>query len=320
MFIRKYWKSSITVFVLAIAGVGLYMLATQPPKEPIKIYTPVEPLEKPPPPGETAESGHWHGDEWHAQPHEAHTPDEVSQTPMSPKEKLPLAETEVKADTAPLDNTLSALPPSAVPENIPEHLKFPPDLRGAYYSTRDLSSGEERRLQNIFKEIVRDYNLGRSRASLWHQFIAAEKAYRAHAAQELGRTPAGTMSGDRYDWQYEQTWAFPEIMECFVAESDPEKIDNFVSAFYIAMGDRFADHNVHILEDGREFHMRYQNQYVFKYYYSDEYTLTVRDETAHTPGESRPEVVIDVLNTSDAELERLSGWDFRINPITNQPF
>ena len=26
---------------------------------------------KPPPPGETAETGHWHGDVWHTQPHEA---------------------------------------------------------------------------------------------------------------------------------------------------------------------------------------------------------------------------------------------------------
>lgn len=31
---------------------------------------------KPPPPGETAESGHWHGDVWHAGPH---TPQEVSE-------------------------------------------------------------------------------------------------------------------------------------------------------------------------------------------------------------------------------------------------
>lgn len=29
---------------------------------------------KPPPPGETAESGHWHADEWHAEPHSPDTP------------------------------------------------------------------------------------------------------------------------------------------------------------------------------------------------------------------------------------------------------
>ena len=34
---------------------------------------------KPPPPGETAESGHWHGDEWHSEPHSAHAPAEVAE-------------------------------------------------------------------------------------------------------------------------------------------------------------------------------------------------------------------------------------------------
>ena len=42
MFIRKYWLP-ISVFIMAIAGVGLYLLATQPPPEPVKIYKVVEP-------------------------------------------------------------------------------------------------------------------------------------------------------------------------------------------------------------------------------------------------------------------------------------
>ena len=36
---------------------------------------------KPPPPGETAESGHWHGDVWHAEPHESV---EVAPKPVQP--------------------------------------------------------------------------------------------------------------------------------------------------------------------------------------------------------------------------------------------
>ncbi len=109
-------------------------------------------------------------------------------------------------------------------------------------------------------------------------------------------------------------------MECFITERDPERLDNFVSAFSIAMGDRSIDHNEVQLLDGRTFRMRYNHKYVFRYNYLEGVPVTLRDETASTPGEPRPEVVIDVLNTSDAELERLSGWDFRINPITMQPF
>lgn len=79
MFLRKYWIP-ILVFIVAITGVGLYMLATQPPKDPIVIYTPVEPLPKPtakvpvsqtekPPVGDTSQGGHFHADgTWHAEP------------------------------------------------------------------------------------------------------------------------------------------------------------------------------------------------------------------------------------------------------------
>ena len=212
------------------------------------------------------------------------------------------------------------LPCAAVPDDLPEHLRFPCALRGVYHTTRDLSPCEARRLHHIFTAIVRDYNPRRERAEIWPAFIAAEKAYRAHASQALGEPLTGTLAGSRYEWQYAQAWAFPEIMECFITERDPETLDNFVSAFSIAMGDRAIDHNVVQLLDGRVFRMRYNHQYVFRYNYPEGVPTSLRDETAYTRGEPRPEVVIDVLNTSDAELERLSGWDFRINPITMQPF
>ncbi|MDD9975718.1 MAG: hypothetical protein OXU27_17035 [Candidatus Poribacteria bacterium] len=77
MFLRKNWLP-LSVFLLAIVGVGLYYLQTRPPKDPIIIYkaVDVETKPKPPPPGETFETGHWHGDEWHA--NDAHAPVEVA--------------------------------------------------------------------------------------------------------------------------------------------------------------------------------------------------------------------------------------------------
>ena len=71
MFLHKYWIP-LSVFLVAIAGIGLYLLATQPPKEPIKIYKAVEP-EKPTqqpttqvPVAETPQGGHSHADgTWH---------------------------------------------------------------------------------------------------------------------------------------------------------------------------------------------------------------------------------------------------------------
>ncbi|MDE0014965.1 MAG: hypothetical protein OXU51_02175 [Candidatus Poribacteria bacterium] len=76
MFIRKYWLP-LSVFLVAICAVGLYLLATQPPKEPIVIYKVVEP-EKPTeqpttqaPVGDTSQGGHVHADgTWHEGSHE----------------------------------------------------------------------------------------------------------------------------------------------------------------------------------------------------------------------------------------------------------
>ena len=74
MFLRKYWLP-LSVFLVAIVGVGLYLLATQPPKEPIVIYKAVEPIEKPTteaPVGEISQGGHVHADgTWHDGPHDA---------------------------------------------------------------------------------------------------------------------------------------------------------------------------------------------------------------------------------------------------------
>ena len=71
MFLRKYWIP-ISVFIVAIVGVGLYYLQTRPPKDPIVIVKPVEPLPKSEvkaPVGDTSQGGHFHDGTWHEGPH-----------------------------------------------------------------------------------------------------------------------------------------------------------------------------------------------------------------------------------------------------------
>ena len=75
MFLRKYWLP-LSVFIVVIAGVGLYLLATRfPPKNPLKISKAVEPIEKPTAEvlvGDTSQGGHFHADgTWHEGPHDA---------------------------------------------------------------------------------------------------------------------------------------------------------------------------------------------------------------------------------------------------------
>ena len=74
MFGKSVWIP-ILIAGLFVMGCGLFYGRKVANQEPIKIYKPVDVKKKPkpPPPGETHESGHWKpGDIWHSEPHETH--------------------------------------------------------------------------------------------------------------------------------------------------------------------------------------------------------------------------------------------------------
>jgi len=86
MFLRNYWVP-LTIFIVVLVSCSLILLQSRE-RPPIKIYKTTEietPTAKPPPPGADP-NGHWHGDEWHAAPHEADGGDE---TQLSPSAELP---------------------------------------------------------------------------------------------------------------------------------------------------------------------------------------------------------------------------------------
>ena len=74
MFLRKHWFGLSFLFVCGVI-VSLFFILQPTPKAPIKIYKPVEPLEKPTaqvPEGDTSQGGHFHADgTWHGEPHDA---------------------------------------------------------------------------------------------------------------------------------------------------------------------------------------------------------------------------------------------------------
>ena len=77
-------NARLIAFAVVMSAIAGYLLwtTTQPPDLPVATTPLASP--KPPPPGETAESGHWHGDEWHATPHE--TQETLPAKPTSPVE------------------------------------------------------------------------------------------------------------------------------------------------------------------------------------------------------------------------------------------
>ncbi len=117
MFLRKYWLP-LSVFLVLIVGIGLYLLATQPPPEPVKIYKAVKPIEKPPqqpttaqvPIGDTSQGGHVHADgTWHEGPHEP-VESPVKAPVTTPPEPDPLETFSEKEQQRIIAQTLEYLP------------------------------------------------------------------------------------------------------------------------------------------------------------------------------------------------------------------
>ena len=298
------------VFVLLLVmGCGLYYGRKVATQEPIKIYKLVE-VEQP-----TSEAPL--GDTLHTEPHVG--------------EKLPLVDASDKHNlvaalqqsvTAPQPSGYPPLPPSSVPDDIPEHLKFPEEWKTRHYygfsegQAPDFSMEEAERLLSILKEIIRDHNPQRPIGEIWHQYIAYEKMYRAYAEQELNKTPLGGLSFNRTDWQYEQTWAFPEIMKVMLEPTSEDERSLLLTARRIDMGHDSPNWNEHILHDGRAFYLRGDTRYEFKWTTPAGVERTTGFSRASNP---KATVVIYPDETSDAELERLGWWNFHINPYTGQP-
>ncbi len=233
------------------------------------------------------------------------------------------------------------LPPSAVPEDIPEHLKLPQELMDGVYRNIEPDPQDDqltpelaRQFTEIVQAIVRDHNPKRPYAEIWDQFIEYEKMYRAYGEYELGYTPsAGVPGANRVDWMYEQTWAFPELIELGLKTTNtiansvsippPYGEENrFFVAHEIALGFLDPVWNKITLKDGRDFFIKGDTVYEFVYHgvtaEGNEWkTATKFSRTRVT--DSTPVITIDVYNTSDEELKGYMGWDYSINPLTLLP-
>ena len=132
---KRIWIPILSVLVIAM-GYGLFSGHKVRTPEPVKVYKPVEVQQpatpKPPPPGETAESGHWHGDVWHTQPHAA-------DTPSAPVES-----------EAPRRTGVSPGAP-AVSKDVPPHVSTTPEAA----SGRTLDRQTQLKIDKLYAEVDR---------------------------------------------------------------------------------------------------------------------------------------------------------------------
>ncbi len=218
-----------------------------------------------------------------------------------------------------------ALPPSSVPDDIPEELKLPPELNldvyAGYQDPPEIENLEEKgkQFQALLQNIVQYQNKNRPMVDIWGKFIEYEKMYRVYAENDLRLTLNLGFGFGRPEWQYEQTWAFPEIMGQ-VLEADlhvPRGNENpLIATWQVEMGIMSPAWNKIILKDGRPFFVKGRTKYEFRYIGIDS---KVTSGFSRTSDADAPLITIDVLNTSDEELKEFMGWDYSINPLTLEP-
>ena len=328
MFLRKNWLP-ITVFLLVIVMVALYVLQTRAPKDPITIIKPVEVEKKPkpPPPGETYETGHWHGDEWHSTPHETHD------TPL----RVPPTESAAprRAGGGYWSNGTWHPPAGYMPphsrgqtssnpffaDGVPEHLKCPEKWIGVYLGATNEWAAAREKIQQIGHEVLAQYNPNRPIHEVWARFIDDELFYQANADippldperyppgsfAEAGAAPRLGEGVNRIDWLVQHALDYPEVIKLMIEDDDNSTYSN---AWRMELGFDKPGWNAVELVDGRTFYERSGHRYKFTYTDGNQ---TFTSASSHTADPNAPLVEINLNETSDEELEAL-GIDYSIIP------
>ena len=316
---KKIWIP-ILIVLLVVIGCGLFYARQVSKQAPVKVYKAVEVEEpetpKPPPPGETAESGHWHGDVWHATAHE--TPAPV----VSPSQPLQTA-----LGGGYWSNGVYHRPAGYVPahprgqtssnpyfkDGVPEHLKCPEKWVGVYFWATGEYNEAVDKLRQVSLEVREQYNPNRPIHEVWARYIEDEHFYQANAdippldpeRSADGAAPERAEAVDRIDWYFQHVLNYPEISELRYNDST-----NYTNAWRMELGFDKPGWNAVTLVDGRIFYERSDHRYEFTYTDGNQ-TFTSRSQ--HSGGPDAPLVRINLNETSDEELEAL-GIDYSIIP------
>ena len=192
-------------------------------------------------------------------------------------------------------------------DGVPEHLQCPEAFIGLYGDEVPTEAVDQ--MRQIADEVIGKYNPNRPLPDVWPQFIEEEKEYQA-SADPHKRTYG--MGADRFDWQIQLLLDYPEIF--VLLDEDFDRAANMRRA---EMGWDPPDWNLYRLPDGREFRAAdgYYYEVISSRSISDNEFSSSVIRFGHS-GEDAPLVTIDLDQTSDEELERLSGWNYNINPYT----
>ena len=306
--------------LLVVIGCGLFYGRKIANQAPVKTYKPVEVAQpagpKPPPPGETHETGHWHGDEWHSEPHDPPVPAAPPQTQQTPTRGTQVGYWSNGVYHRPA-GYVPAYPRGQTSSNpyfkdgVPEHLKCPEKWIGVYVWASGEYSEVNQKTRQIYREVEGKYNPKRPIHEVWPRFIEDELFYQANAdippldpeRSSDGAAPERAEAVDRIDWLIQNALDYPEVTELMNTKT-------YSNAWRMELGFDKPGWNAVTLVDGRIFYERSDHRYEFTFTDGDQ---TFTSTSQHSGGPNAPLVRINLNETSDEELEAL-GIDYSIIP------
>ena len=200
---------------------------------------------------------------------------------------------------------------------VPEHLLCPEKWVGVYQT--DLSNTEifdvEAHVDQVAQEIVDKHNPNRSMSEVWPLYIEAQRELlnRSEAVLPEGVSP---LAGMRLDWAYEQMYQFPEIQAARLEDNPKSRL---IHVYMVEMGELDPDWNLTKLSDGRDFRVKCGCRYIFSQTRETEFgTSTGTFEICYSDPNTAETIYVALDETSDAELERIGGWNYNRNPYTGK--
>lgn len=194
---------------------------------------------------------------------------------------------------------------------VPDHLLIPNKWLDLHMEDFDaLDSQElaevEAHLRRVIEEVLANHNPNRPIGEIWDAYIDMERTRKAED-EAAGKN---WLSGGSLGHTCFRIYNFPEIVQLKL--SSGIEGERFHDMYMVDMGVFDPDWNLHRLPDGRPF--RTESGYLYEFHLSavDEEDIAINSR-AFKVGHSGPNaqlVVVDLSETSDAELERLGGWNY----------
>ena len=233
-------------------------------------------------------------------------------------ETLPAALTPIETEIDFLNPTSTSSNPLFA-EEVPEHLQCPQEWVGVPLGVLFAKNEEVfveqflKKIESICKEMIEKWNPNRPISEVWtlvtkrHEFLIKGDYENFETVLKTEATP---------DWLIQFALDFPEFFA--VLDEDAPRSMRILA---IELGQEKPDWNVVVLHDGRPFRLKAHDTYQFRFTETMDIENGIRELKSYVlgpldPSETGENVIIHLDHVTDDMLEKLSGWDYNVNPYT----